>query len=134
MGKNPTEKWIVVSPKQTEHEEIISKEWFDKVQEIIKKKLKLGPKSVYMDYLFSGLGKCGVCGNKMYRTKVRSFYTRKSDGVTTKSETNGYVCGRWQRFRDTGKNYISERDVKYAVLSDLEKLKGNPRVLEGFFV
>jgi site-specific DNA recombinase len=132
MGKNPTEKWIVVSPKQTEHEEIISKEWFDKVQEIIKKKLKLGPKSVYMDYLFSGLGKCGVCGNKMYRTKVRSFYTRKSDGVTTKSETNGYVCGRWQRFRDTGKNYISERDVKYAVLSDLEKLKGNPRVLEGF--
>lgn len=131
-GNNPQEKWIVVSPDETEHDAIISKELFDKAQEIRIAKLKLGSVAVYSEYLFSGLAICGVCGNKMYKKKVTSEYTRKSDGVTTKSQCNGYECGRWTRFRDTEKNYVSEKDLKEAVLQDLKKFKDNPLVLESF--
>src|SRR5690606_22827487 len=68
---------------------------------------------------------------KMYRTKVRTYYKR-ADGVTTKSQSNGYVCGRWQRFRDQDRNYVSERDLLKAILDDLKRFKDNPHTLEGF--
>ncbi|OGM25997.1 hypothetical protein A3A76_04425 [Candidatus Woesebacteria bacterium RIFCSPLOWO2_01_FULL_39_23] len=132
MGKNPFEKWIVVPPGQTEHEAIIKKDLFDKAQEVRKAKLRLGSVAVYNDFLLSGLSKCEICGSKMYRTKVKTTYTRKSDGVTTKSQSNGYICGRWQRFRDTERNYISESELKSAVINDLKRLKDNPDVLKGF--
>ena len=132
MGKNPPDKWIIVPPDRTEHETIIDKSLFDKAQEIRKAKLRLGSVSVYNDFLLSGLVRCGYCKSKMYRTKVKTSYTRQSDGVTTKSQSNGYICGRWQRFKDTQRNYVSERDLKSAVLSDLKRLKNNPNVLQGF--
>lgn len=129
-GKNSSDKWIIVPPDQTEHKGIIDKPLFDKAQEIRLSKLRLGAVAVYSDFLLSGLPICN-CGSKMYRTKVRSYYKR-ADGVTTKSQSNGYVCGRWQRFRDQDRNYISERDLLKAILDDLKKFKGNPNTLEGF--
>jgi site-specific DNA recombinase len=131
-GHNPKEKWIVVSPKDTEHPEIVSKELFDEAQRIRQRKLKLGAVAVYSDFLLSGLVKCGVCGSIMHRKKVTSYYKRKSDGGVSKSQCNGYVCGRWERFKDTEKNYISEKDLKGAILGDLQKYKNNPNVLKGF--
>jgi site-specific DNA recombinase len=131
-GKNPPEKWIVVPPKITEHDAIISKEVFEKAQEIIKSRLRLGAVAVYSDFLFSGIGLCEVCGSVLYRTKVKSYYTRQSDGKTTKSQSNGYVCGRWRRFKDTERIYVSERDLKNVVLKDLKKFKDNPSVLKGY--
>jgi len=131
-GHNPPEKWIIVPPDKTEHKRIIDKTLFDKAQEIRKSKLRLGSVAVYNDFLFSGFGKCKYCGSKLYRTKVRSSYTRKADNVTTESESNGYICGRWQRFKNTERNYVSERDLKNAVVSDLRKFKDNPMVLQGF--
>lgn len=131
-GVNPEDKWVIVEPERTEIKPIIEKEVFDKAQEVRKAKLRLGAVSVYNDYLFSGLAKCGVCGNKMYSRKVESRYRRKSDGVKTKSYCHGYVCGRWARFNDTYKNYISEKDIKTILINDLKKYKDNLQVLEGF--
>lgn len=130
-GLNPKEKWIVVPPEKTEWKPIISKDIFDKAQQIRLAKLKIGAVAVYNDFLFSGLLRSGD-GSKMHRTKVTSYYKRRTDGITTKSQCNGYVSGRWQRFRDADKNYISEKDLKEYVLSDLSKFKNDPSVLEGF--
>lgn len=131
-GMNPEDKWIVVEPENTEIEPIIDKEVFDKAQVIRKAKLKLGAVAVYNDYLFSGLAKCGICQSKMYSRKVESRYRRKTDGVKTKSWCHGYVCGKWARFNDTDKNYISESDIKTILINDLKKYKDNPKVLGGF--
>ena len=131
-GVNPEEKWVKVEPEHTEIKPIIEKELFNKAQEIRKAKLRLGAVSVYNDYLFSGLAKCGVCDSKMYSRKVTARYKRKYSGIITKSCWPGYVCGKWARFNDTDKNYISESDIKEAIMNDLQRYKENPGVLEGF--
>jgi hypothetical protein len=101
-------------------------------QEIRIAKLKLGAVSVYNDYLFSGILKCGICNAKFYTKKFRNKYRRKTDGVIKRSVTHGYVCSKWVRFKDTDKNYISEESVEKAIIEDIKKYKNNPQVLKSF--
>ncbi len=71
----PENEWFVV---ENTHEAIIDKAAFGKVQELLKRDTRTGPKQTEL-YLFSGFLRCADCGKAMGRSKVREhvyYYCR----------------------------------------------------------
>jgi len=132
-GKNKKSDWVVVQPKETEHEAIINEELFDAAQRVREAKVSQGSSAVNSQYLWSGFLKCGVCGSTMYHIKSPSRSLDKETGKMVKiNDYHGYVCGRWSRFKDTDKNYVNVKDVEDAVFGDIKRLADDEEVLKSF--
>lgn len=90
---------------ENHHEPIIDKETFDLVQQIKKERATVNYRGGYKISLFSGMIKCGDCGEKMY------IHTRKNRRDT-------YICSSYHRHgaKRCNSNRIAEEDlVKYVV-------------------
>jgi site-specific DNA recombinase len=109
---------------------IISEETFLKTQEAIEsRKAKKGqsidaPTSSKL--LLAGIATCGYCGKKLKADYSIKKYTRKTDGVTTKTIQNRYRCFHSRSTGDHPKsNYgakMYEEQVENVVVDVLSKL------------
>lgn len=80
------------------HEPIIDRELFDKVQKIIEDKAEHNPYVAPYDYQFKGMVFCGICGAKYYRKRVHTGtpyekYVWKCDSYSKKGKES---CGNKQ--------------------------------------
>ena len=78
----PRETWIV---EENAHEPLISKETFDKVQQILQRKYNTRNRN--REYLLKGITYCHNCGNKL------TFVTKTEKYKNTKYERRYVICG-----------------------------------------
>ncbi|MTI65855.1 MAG: recombinase family protein [Firmicutes bacterium] len=121
-GKN--EDYILV---EGQHEAIIDKEQWDKVQEIRKLRAAKYPRTYSGDFPLSGLMKCPVCGHGM--VAARTVNTLK-DG--TKKRISYYSCGQ---FRNKGSvacsaNSVRAKKANKYVFNRLKEVLLNEKVLK----
>ncbi len=88
-------------PEETKHESIISKELFERVQEVLG--LRSLPVSKKRFYVYSNLMTCGVCGGNI-------------SGITAKGHTYYRCC------KCTGLSYVKEDEVEGQTLEKLKQL------------
>ena len=82
----PPEEWYIV---ENTHEAIISRDTFEKAQELLARNTRTGPRQTGL-YLFSGFLRCADCGRAMTRSKVgptvyyycRTYKDRSKDACT----------------------------------------------------
>lgn len=113
----PADEHIIIKGS---HESIISKELFDRAQEVRKKKSKYGGRAAGSKYFLSGLLKCEHCGNSM--VIVKSWDDKKKF----------YVCGTWHQGGECDKNKVEMSDVEDYVLGKLKSMMNNKQCFEGF--
>lgn len=90
---------------ENHHEAIIDKETFNLAQQIRKERLNSNYRVGYKISLFSGMIKCGKCGESMY------IYTRKN-------RRSFYICSSYHKYglKKCDNNRIAEDDlIKYIV-------------------
>ncbi len=89
LVQKPADEWIRV---EHTHEPIISKELWDIVVEVDKKKIRKRPPTEGKSSIFTGLVRCADCGFKMI---TRSEKMKKKDG--TASLYRSFLCGNYSR-------------------------------------
>ena len=101
----PKEEWIKV---ENTHGPIIDCKTFKKVQEMIDKRKKSGYFTGKNPGLFSGIIKCGLCGNNYV------YYNDKKYGRVL-------ICSSYRRYYSRGceKRILSEKEVEKILLDDL---------------
>lgn len=102
------------------HKPIISKELFDKAQEIKKKKRKFGGRAVGSRYFLSGLLKCKYCGKSMVVVR------------TWNDKHKFYVCNTWHQGGNCDKNKIDKTDVENFVIQKIKSMLNNKHTFQGF--
>lgn len=110
-----------------EHESIISKQLWDKTQEMRKLKSSKPKKTFKSNYLLTGLIRCPLCGAAMVAGRTQK---KRKDG--TYKITRYYVCGNW-RSRGTAACHANGIRADYAenyVLSKIKKVAFNERTLK----
>lgn len=116
--EKPKEEWIII---ENNHEAIIDKDAFDKVQKLMEdKSFNVGKRSVA---LFAGVIKCGKCGHN---------YNRIANEKKTGKVYHYYACvGRRQKGKSfcDAKN-VKEDDIIEIINNELKNLKINQNVLE----
>lgn len=116
--EKPKEEWIII---ENNHEAIIDKDTFDKVQKLMEdKSFNVGKRSVA---LFAGVIKCGKCGHN---------YNRVTNEKKTGRVYHYYACvGRRQKGKSfcDAKN-VKEDDIIEIINNELKNLKINQNVLE----
>lgn len=120
MLKTSEEEWIITS---NTHEAVISKELFEKVQQMLKRTVKCTPikyTDKETDNIYRNILYCGVCGKRMHPV----FY-----GCRGKDERHfSYYCRNAYMIdeRKCGKNYIREEELDIYVIEQLKQvLKAN---------
>ncbi|WP_297208987.1 recombinase family protein [uncultured Flavonifractor sp.] len=88
----PKEEWYIV---ENTHEAIIDRDTFEKVQRLLNRATRTGPRQKKL-YLFSGFLKCADCGKAMSRSKV--------DGVVY------YYC---RTYKDQSKTACTKHTIKH---------------------
>lgn len=68
--KQPEDKWIIV---ENTHEAIVSRELFDRVQDLLKRRCRTSPGTTTVN-LFAGLVRCADCGRAMNRKQNKHSY------------------------------------------------------------
>lgn len=124
------------------HEPIISKEVWDKVQEELKIRQrtaaeKFNPRPFQAKYMLSGLAKCGYCqapltiilgpkrksdGGRTSRYECKQRHPRKTKGVTTYNNNERCNSGSYRR-----------ADIEGVVLDEINKLQENPEDIDTLF-
>ena len=130
----PAESWII---KENAHKSIISKELFDHVQGIFKKRAPkyTPPRITEGKYLLTGLLKCGKCGSSyvINMDRFKNYYYKCS------SSNRGNACGNivlpMKRFEkalfDKIKTRILTKDnINYLVKIANESLKEETKLLK----
>lgn len=116
--EKPKEEWIII---ENNHETIIDKDTFDKVQKLMEdKSFNVGKRSVA---LFAGVIKCGKCGHS---------YNCVTNEKKTGKVYHYYACvGRRQKGKSfcDAKN-VKEDDIIEIINNELKNLKINQNVLE----
>lgn len=105
----PRDQWIVV--KDT-HEPIISREDFEKTQELIQSKQKKGRGKIKAQkHLFTNLLYCADCGKGMWYRQNRK----------------GYICGGYAKHGKIActQHVIKEDELKRIILEDIRKMATN---------
>lgn len=127
--KKPPNEWFIV---EGTHEAIVSRELFDKVQELLKRDTRIPPKRESV-YLFSGLLRCADCKKAMHRCKSKNQVY--------------YVCRTYKEKlkQACSKHTIREDELTKAVLiairhqvalsldyeSAIQQIRASPAVVEG---
>lgn len=113
--KRPPEEWIVV---EDHHQAIISKEMFEKANEIINSR-KIGARKHFGNerYLLSGLIKCVHCGEKMIGRHVY----RKNKIVVEKNYFK-YVCEGYNKKGTCFHHFIHRDEIEELVLSEWKRI------------
>ncbi len=88
----PKDEWYIV---ENTHEPIIDRATFEKVQELLKKDTRTGPRQDKL-YLFSGFLRCADCGRAMTRSKVK--------------DTVYYFC---RTYKDQSKIACTKHSIKH---------------------
>lgn len=91
------------------HEPIIDRETFEKVQKMIENKAERHPHIAPYDYSFKGKVFCGNCGAKYYRKKVHTG---------TRYEHFVWKCNTYS---NKGKRYCSNKQIPDEVLVEMAK-------------
>lgn len=100
----PQEDWYVV---EGTHEAIISRELFQKTQELTQRDLRAAPGNTEV-YLFSGLLRCGDCGHSMHRKKSGNYVY--------------YICRSYKEYGDCTRHSIRHDILEQAVLTAVQRL------------
>ncbi len=90
---------------ENNHEPIIDRELFEKVQNQIKIRSKKSPKS-QKQHIFTGKIKCGKCGGN-YRHKTASAGTKYAKSV--------WICNT---FNSLGKSYCNSQQIPENILKE----------------
>lgn len=114
----------------TSHEEFVSKEDFDKVQEIKAIRGKKGNHNIgqYNAHLLSGIVKCPQCGAPMY---IGMTKWTNQDG--TERRTESYVCSYATKHRGTSvcrRNGVVASQVEDEVMEYTRKIVRNPQFIK----
>ena len=112
------------------HEEFVSKEDFDKVQEIKAIRGKKGNHNIgqYNAHLLSGIVKCPQCGAPMY---IGMTKWTNQDG--TERRTESYVCSYATKHRGTSvcrRNGVVASQVEDEVMEYTRKIVRNPQFIK----
>jgi site-specific DNA recombinase len=102
------------------HVSIISKELFDKAQEIKKKRKKYGGRATGSRHFLSGLLKCKHCGKSMVVTR------------TWDAKHQFYVCGTWHQGGNCDKNKADKFATEDFVVEKIKSMLNNEHVFQGF--
>ena len=106
--RQPKDKWIVV---ESTHEAIVSREIFEKAQDILSRRTRTAPGEVMMN-LFAGLMRCADCGKAMNRKTMKHSY----------GTYIYYVCSTFKKL-DKGactKHSVRLEKVEQAVLAAIQ--------------
>lgn len=120
----PESDWII---RHNTHEALITRERFDRIQEIIRERKEKGAKewSCEKKYLLSGLLYCGVCGGKIYGS--RTVRKRKKGGeyiFLSYVDQNRYgAC-------DTRTKYWNMEKVDGLVMEEVKGFFSDRRLIE----
>lgn len=139
------EEWII----GRKFKGIISKECFDRVQELMKKRSKNFRYKKGKIHLFSGILKCNECGGSMtYRSKYKGYKclnSQKGNGVCTahsiKEEyliqiiKNDLKKRKYKEFNliEFYKELNKRIDEKYNCIENIEKIKGKLKKIDWQF-
>lgn len=93
----PQEEWFVV---ENTHEAIISREAFQRVQELLRRDTRTAPGEQTL-YLFSGLLRCGDCGKAMCRSKAKGIVY--------------YFC---RTYKEQSKTACTKHSIRHSVLEE----------------
>lgn len=93
----PQEEWFVV---ENTHEAIISREVFQRVQELLRRDTRTAPGEQTL-YLFSGLLRCGDCGKAMCRSKAKGIVY--------------YFC---RTYKEQSKTACTKHSIRHSVLEE----------------
>jgi hypothetical protein len=88
------------------HEPIIDREVFEKVQNEIKRRSKKSSK-IKRKHLFTGLIKCSICG---------SLYKHKTNNSGTKYAKSVWICNT---FNSLGKSHCASKQIPENILKDI---------------
>ncbi|MDF2944017.1 MAG: site-specific recombinase, invertase Pin [Herbinix sp.] len=102
----PKDEWVII---KNNHEPIITKELFDKVQVSLRQRRKNCSTDNNQPHIFSGKIKCADCGNTMVKT------SGKSNGGY-----NYFIC---QLSRKTGCKKCTRHSIRYNELKDIVENK-----------
>jgi len=117
--RKPFEEWIITADM---HEPIVSREDWQKCQDMRKDDKRIRRKADGQTAPFTGLLKCQDCGYNLVRT---STYYKLASGE--KVPLVGYNCGTYGRKGNTActSHYTLERDLKALVIADIREIAGN---------
>ncbi len=101
------------------HEKIVSKDFWDNTQALIKQRQGQPPRSVSSRYIFSGKVKCPSCGRTMTGCYTTSTYKGKSKKYMQ------YRCRHKRHNRCEGSQMVSESKLEKAFMYYLESFNYN---------
>jgi len=110
-----SDKWILVDGN---HPKFIDKKLFNKVQERLQIRGKVGGRSIASEGLLTGIVKCGICGKNCYH-KAKRVKTRKKEYIRF-----DYVC---QTYIRSGKHacrrhVMAAKKLHDIILKEIDKL------------
>jgi len=112
----PEDKWVIT---ENTHEAIISREQFEKVNEIRQQRRKSSGPHKGKLHAFRGILYCGRCGSVMF-ARVR------------KNRPLGYICGNYSKKGKTAceSHYISEKTITDCLINELKIWLKKPGMIE----
>lgn len=118
------DRWMI---RKAEFKGIWSVEYYEKIQEEIKRKLKIGGRAAASTGLLIGLLKCGRCGGSMF--KIKSWKTLKNGN---KYLYEGYGCGYFMQKGTCIHVSVKQEVVDKAILQEVIKL-ANDETRKSFY-
>ncbi len=107
MVRVAEDEWII---KENTHKEIIKKELFDQVQDLLYgRNIKCNIQGSI--YKYAGFVKCSECGCNLYRKKR----------IKNNKEVYFYYCGTYIKTKKCNKHYITEKELDETVLYTINK-------------
>lgn len=111
----PRNRWII---KENNHEPIIDKDLFDKVNNKVTKRSKIGTRVRKYDYLLKGLVVCADCGKPMLVRRCKSQSKKRKDEIYTI-----YCCRTYATYRNNvcSMHYYREDELNKLVFDEIRK-------------
>lgn len=120
-----------------QHEAIISKEQFERVQKKTEVRSKLGGRATASKGLLVGIAKCGRCGGRTYMTQYHHWfaYRQTKEKRTKYTKTLAYLCSNYSSYGRSGcsARYVMAKDkLEGEVVKHIRKLANSNEAREAF--
>ena len=120
--------WFSVKGKlyRGKHPPMVSKEEFDKVQEILGRGDAPRPRLESHKHSFTGMIKCGICGCSITATRKIKHYPKTGNTQIYYY----YHCTKKNKDVDCTQGYVKKEDLEAQVLETLDKIEIHPKFKE----